>query len=454
MRILIINYEFPPIGAGGGKASFNIAKHLAAMGHRVRVITARPIEVYSYLGTFLILLGLGIGGWLAYEEITVNIDIGGEGFTTIAVLVLLSGLILRAMGLMWGLIVPFKGLQKRELIEGVEIRRVPAFRQQRESSSILEMLSFLISGTVYGLRHTASFRPDVVHVFFGIPCGPIGWIIKRVYRTPYLISLRGADVPSDQVQRFKRIYPLLKPFIRFLWRDADALVAVSNGLRDIALETSDVPIQVIPNAIDLTRFTPRVAWDRESCEDERVKLLFVGRLIRFKNVGTLLEAVAWVKGETTMPFVLEIVGDGVERPELEEQAAELGLAPDVRFRGWVDRSNIVPYYQNADLFVTASIWEGMPNTVLEAMACGLPIIASDVQGSDELVEPGKNGYLVPVRDAKAMAQAILLLVENEHERRRMGQQSRRIVQRTFAWDRIAEGYEAVYRRMLNHPEGL
>jgi glycosyltransferase involved in cell wall biosynthesis len=406
------------------------------------------VEPYSWLGSVFILISLGIGSWLAYEEITVNIDIGGEGFTTIAVLLFLSGLILRAMGLMWGLLIPFKGLPGREFIDGVEVRRVPALRQRKESSSILEMLSFLTTGALYGIRHATTFQPDIVHIFFGIPCGPIGWLIKRLRHTPYIISLRGADVPSDEVERFKRLYPLLRPFLRFMWRDADAMVAVSSGLRDIALETDDIPIQVIPNAIDLTRFTPMLSWEREAENDGHVTLLFVGRLIKFKNLDTLLATVALLQEETKTPFRLEIVGDGVERPNLEEQVANMGLSSIVRFRGWVDREAIAPYYQTADIFVTASIWEGMPNTVLEAMACGLPIIASNVQGCEDLVQHGKNGYLVPVKNAPAMAEAVLQLIDNEFERRRMGRQSRKIVERTFAWDQIASEYLATYRDVL------
>jgi len=448
MRVLIINYEFPPIGAGGGKASLNIAKHLVEMGHMVRVITARPIQLYTYFGSFLVLLSLACGAYLTYKEITVNIDIGGEGLTTIAVLLFLSGLILRAMGLMWELMIPFKGLPGRAFIDGVEVRRVPPLRQRRDSCSVLEMLTFTISGAVYGLRHAASFKPDIVHVFFGIPCGPIGWAIKRVRRLPYLISLRGADVPSDEVRRFKHLYPLLKPLVRFLWRDADALVAVSNGLREIALETDEVPIEVIPNAIDLGRFTPRPEWEKQESEDGRVKLLFVGRLIQFKNVETSLDALALAKQRTTTPFVLEIVGEGVRRASLEEQAAELGLASYVRFKGWVDHAQIVPYYQNADLFVTTSVWEGMPNTVLEAMACGLPVIATDVQGSQELVDNGRNGYLVPIMDPEALAKCIVALVDNEYERRRMGKESRKIAERAFAWERIAESYLNIYKAVL------
>jgi glycosyltransferase involved in cell wall biosynthesis len=451
VRVLIINYEFPPIGAGGGKASYSIAKELVAMGHRVRVLTAQPLEPYSLAGSALMLMGLVIASWLGYREITVDIDIGGEGFTTIAVLFFLSGLILRAMGFMWGLLIPFKGLPRKELLDGIEVRRVPALRQRRESCSLTEMLSFLISGALFGLRHAATFRPDIVHVFFGIPCGPIGWVIKRFQRVPYIISLRGADVPSSEVERFRRIYPLLKPALRRLWRDADAVVAVSNGLRNAALETSDIDMTVIPNAIDLSQFIPGEIWEVRG-EAERVegglRLLFVGRLTKAKNARTLLDAVAIAASRTNTPIMLRIVGDGAERVALEEQAVSLGLAARVQFSGWVDRAEIAAVYRNADVFVTASYWEGMPNTMLEAMACALPIVASDVQGHDELVRPGINGYLVPPGDPDRLAQAILLLADDRPERRRMGRESRRIAGEVFDWESIAMAYVRVYESAI------
>ena len=451
MRVLIINYEFPPIGAGGGKASSSIARQLVRMGHIVRVITARPIQVYGLIGTLMAMAGLMLGAYLAYQELTVNIDIGGEGLTQVAVLLFLSGLILRVMGTTWQLFVPFQGVAGREFVDGVEVRRVPALRSRVDSCSMLEMFSFMISGTLFGLRHAASFRPDIVHVFFGIPCGPIGWLIKRVQRSPYIISLRGADVPSDEVKRFRRVYPLLGPFIRALWRDADALVAVSNGLREIALQTHELPIQVITNAVDLTQFVPRNRWGESAvCETTSVtRLIFVGRLIGFKNLETVIEALRLMKQQTHTPFAFDVVGDGVLRLPLEQQVVEAGLASSVRFHSWVDRSRVLQYYQNADVFVTASTWEGMPNTVLEAMACGLPIVATDVSGSQDLVQNGKNGCLVPVGDPQALAAAIQFLVDNPLERRRMGDQSRRIVAQYFSWEHIAAEYAEVYQRVLS-----
>jgi glycosyltransferase involved in cell wall biosynthesis len=307
------------------------------------------------------------------------------------------------------------------------------------------MGTFVVSASMYSLSHVREFRPDIVHVFFGIPDGPIGWLLKRMTGLPYIISLRGADVPSDEVKRFAGHYRLLRPIIGRLWRDADALVAVSNGLRSYAEQiTPDVPIQVISNAIDLSQFTP----PRQRESEGPVRLLYVGRFTVAKNVETLIEAVAVLAGREVGDFELELVGEGAQRPALERQVAERGLARRVHFSDWVPRDRIVEHYRRADIFVTATTWEGMPNTVLEAMACGLPIVGTQAPGLQELVEESVNGYLVPIKDAGALADALALLIDNGYERRRMGRQSRLLVERQFAWEQISAQYVDVYRHVL------
>ena len=216
MRILIINYEFPPIGAGGGKASHKIAGCLVDMGHTVRVITSRPTQLYSFFGNISILLGMALWAWVVYLKLSnfAEEDISDHGFTILGTLLLLIGFILRHTGLTWELTNPIRGLKRLEFIDGVEVHRIPVLRQRLEYSSTFEMGSFLISGLWYSLFEARDFRPDIVHIFFGIPDGPIGWLLKRVYRLPYLISLRGADVPSDEVKRFAKHYKLLRPLVR------------------------------------------------------------------------------------------------------------------------------------------------------------------------------------------------------------------------------------------------
>ena len=446
MRILIINYEFPPIGAGGGKASQKIAASLVDMGHTVRVITGRPTQLYSLFGNICVLIGFGFWVYLIYAKFAFNEDLSDHGFTILGTLLLLIGFILRHTGLTWELTNPIRGLKPLEFIDGVEVHRIPMLRQRQEFCSTFEMGTFVLSGMWYSLFHVQEFKPDVAHIFFGIPDGPIGWLLKRVYGLPYLISLRGADVPSDEVKRFAKHYKVLRPLVRWLWHDADALVAVSNGLRDFAVETTpDLPFQVIPNAIELSVFTPPLHRNA----DGPVKLLFVGRFNAFKNVETLVEAVSRLKDMEVANFELHLVGDGERRATVERMVVEKGLTKHVRLLGWVDRSSIVERYRQADLFVTATTWEGMPNTVLEGMACGLPVIATKASGLEELVKDGCNGYLVNINDAAALADRIAMLINNPHERWRMGKESRKIAEQEFAWEYIAEQYVAVYERIRN-----
>ncbi len=445
MRILIVNYEFPPIGAGGGQASQKIAERLVEMGHSVRIITSRPTQLYTLMGNIALLLGIGFWVYLAYAKLSWGEDISDHGFTILGTLLLLTGFILRATGLIWELIMPIRGLKRVEFIEGVEVLRVPVMRQRQDYCSTFEMGTFLVSAAWHSLWQAREFRPDVVHIFFGIPDGPIGWLLKRSYGLPYIISLRGADVPSDEVKRFAKQYKVLRPFIRWLWRDANALVAVSNGLRSYAKETSpDLPIQVIPNAIDLSAFTPAPQRGINSL----VRLLYVGRFNVFKNVETLVEAVGKLSQMDVGEFELNLVGEGEQRPVLERMVSELGLTRRVNFVGWVARDQIADRYRQADVFVTATTWEGMPNTVLEAMACGLPIVGTQASGLHELVRDGLNGYLVPTKDPEALAQALARLMGDGYERRRMGRESRKLAEREFAWEYIAEQYVRVYEQVM------
>ncbi|MDY7081712.1 MAG: glycosyltransferase family 4 protein, partial [Halobacteria archaeon] len=142
-----------------------------------------------------------------------------------------------------------------------------------------------------------------------------------------------------------------------------------------------------------------------------------------------------------------IVGDGDQRSELEELANELEV--DVRFEGHVDPENVNMYYQNASVFVYPSIeGEGLPNSVLEAMASGLPVVATDSGGLPTLVEDGETGYIVPMRDPDALAQHINQLLEDTERRVEMGRKAREYVIQNHSWDRIVDELENIYDRVI------
>ena len=165
---------------------------------------------------------------------------------------------------------------------------------------------------------------------------------------------------------------------------------------------------------------------RKRSDDQPLQLLNVGRMVRLKGQGILLEAVALLRrrGITT---ALTIVGEGPLRGELEQTIERLELAPFVKLVGYVGQDDIAAYYDRADVFCLPSLREGLPVVLMEAMASGLPVIASGIMGIPELVEPDRNGLLVAPGRADLLAEAIARLANDAAERQRLGELGRQKV---------------------------
>jgi len=194
------------------------------------------------------------------------------------------------------------------------------------------------------------------------------------------------------------------------YRLADERVGVSAGVaNDMArLSTMDPKeIRVIHNPIDISRESPREARSGPAeywGDSVGARLLTVGRLKKVKNHALLLRAVARLKG--VLNFRLVIVGDGECELELRTLVEELGLSEDVRFAGF--QSDPAPFYQSADVFVLSSDYEGFGNVIVEALACGTPVVSTNCpSGPSEILNDGEFGTLVPVSDEGALANGIL-----------------------------------------------
>ncbi|MCP4376546.1 MAG: glycosyltransferase family 4 protein, partial [bacterium] len=288
--------------------------------------------------------------------------------------------------------------------EDIHIYRVPVLRKRRDYCSILEMATFILSSIPMLFYLVFKNHYDLSHIFFGVPSGPLGYIAKKLFGVPYLIRMGGGDVPGFRPFQYKRLYTLLRPFLNLLWRNADFLVANSDGLRTMANRTfPDVPIHVIPNGVDLPRFTS--AYQR--CPAPEVRILFVSRLIRRKGLQYLIDAVPAIREQAQQPFTIHIVGDGPDRELFTRQIEEAGVSSYFRFHGYVEHGKLPEYYLDADMFVLPSLAEGMPNVVLEALGSGLPVVATRVPGSEELVHEGENGFILPARDSAALSKALV-----------------------------------------------
>lgn len=339
----------------------------------------------------------------------------------------------------------FKGLNYEEETEGFTLLRVPARRKNIDRSNPLEMAAFMVSGLLHVPRILKTYKPDVSLAFFTLPSGSIAHFLKKKFNVPYVVSLRGGDVPGFFPEQLRRYHALTKPYIQRIWKDAAVVVANSGGLKALAKKTCpDMDIQMIPNGVDTEIFSC-MDFNKQPSTDE-IKIFTAGRLSKQKGMPYLIESIAALRAQHAN-VSLSIAGDGPSRPLLEKLVSEKNLRQNVHFLGWVTREKLAEHYRAADIFVFPSLDEGMPNVLLEAMSCGLPVVATAVSGNEELVENGKNGFLVPPRNAPALTDALARLLHGHALRESMGKESRKKAE-TMGWDNIAEQYLALIKNIV------
>lgn len=271
--------------------------------------------------------------------------------------------------------------------------------------------------------------------------------VKRVH------GEHGRDVGDLQGLNWK--YRLLRKLFRPI---VQRYVAVSKDLASWLNESIGIKaskITQIYNGVDFSKFECRRNLKRELFplsflpHGQAVVLGTVGRLAQVKDQGSILAALALLfdrRPELKMTVRVVLVGDGPEREVLQRQVSELGLSDHVWLAG--DRTDIPELLQSMDIFMLPSLGEGLSNTVLEAMASGLPVIATDVGGNPELVVPGVTGLLVSVGDSEGLSLAMQDLIETPERRQTMGASARKSIENKFDWGRAVEEYFAVYDKLL------
>jgi len=211
-------------------------------------------------------------------------------------------------------------------------------------------------------------------------------------------------------------------------------------------------IEVIPNGINIEDFN--VPLSKEECREklglplDGNVILFVGKLSPYKGLNFLLEAMPKILKK--VPKVkLVFIGEGEIKKKLETLSKKLNIEKSVEFTGFVENNLKAMYYRAADVFVLPSTMrtESFGIVNLEAMACGIPIVASRIGGIPSIVKNGENGLLVPPKDVEALADAIIYLLENENLRQKMGERGKKRV-KSYSWDRIAEMTEKVYEKVV------
>ena len=296
------------------------------------------------------------------------------------------------------------------------------------------MASYVLLASWHALRLARTHQIDSTLAFFSVPGGIVARWLNLWTRIPYVVSLRGGDVPGTE-PHLELFYRVLQPLRRDIFKHAQAVCAPSQGLKALSEKTDPFPVQVVPNGINTDLFRP---------EPERrtqvPTLLSVGRLHTQKNVGYLLNLVAAIKSKTEVRAL--IIGDGPERPGLEATAAALRITDCVQFAGWLPREEVREAYQSATFLIHVSTYEGMSNVILEALASGLPVAASQIPGNTELIQDGTNGFLVdPASDPAQLATRISPLFQDQPNWNRLSAAARTTIENQLSWNHAADLYE-------------
>jgi glycosyltransferase involved in cell wall biosynthesis len=227
---------------------------------------------------------------------------------------------------------------------------------------------------------------------------------------------------------------------RYIMSRSVRVIAVSESVREHLVSLGRTPdkIDLVCNGVDLERFRPPLPSERNG-DDSTPAVVFVGRLIGNKGPGILLDALFRLHREG-LAFTATFIGDGPLRSLLERRVHESGLATTVKFTGHLP--DVAADLRRAVVLVRPSLSEGMPLTVLEAMASHVCVVASDIPGNRDLIRNGENGLLVPTQNVSSLANAIRRVLENRELRRRFvaaGYET----SRTYSWDSTASGTAAV-----------
>lgn len=290
-------------------------------------------------------------------------------------------------------------------------------------------------------------KPDLIHAHFSYPDGYGMMQLAKKWKVPLIISALGTierKVAYEGSYTSKQIIQAMN--------FADRILSVSEDLKlhIVNLGIKPEKVLVVPNGVDIEKFRPAKKENARNLlnlpQDKKI-VLFVGALRKIKGVDYLIEAAKSFVDKDTELFM---VGrdDGLKK-SLEKRAQELKIANFIKFTGPVNHEDIPLWISAADILVLPSLSEGRPNVILEALACEIPVVATDVGGIPELLIEGETGYLVPAKNPVELSKRISRLLSDESLREKMGKLGRKsVIQRGLTWEAHGKKTVDIYTELL------
>ena len=310
---------------------------------------------------------------------------------------------------------------------------------------------FTLSAACKMIDIAENYKLDVLHVHYAVPWAVCAHLAREVVaesctQLKIVTTLHGTDITLVGSE------PAFFKMTRYGIQHSDAVTAVSQYLKNETIKTFKVecPIDVIYNFVDSERYTPRPVQTRSSCrrmnlapEGEKL-LIHVSNFRPVKNIPDVIRTFALLRKDLKCRLLM--VGEGPELPGARTLARELGVDKDVLFMG--KQQSVETILPCADLFILPSAFESFGLSALEAMSCGLPVLASEIGGLGEVVTPGVDGWLCRVGDVQCMAERAYDLLVNDAKRKAMGEAARAKAVKNFSPEKIISDYERLYQRVL------
>lgn len=316
---------------------------------------------------------------------------------------------------------------------------------------------FFVSGVfhLFHLHHKHHF--DVIHAHWLLPNGFIGAVLSKIFKIPLVITLHGSDIFVSKQN------PFFKMLAKWTLKQTSMVTSVTPAfMPDLA--AFGVPRErrcLIPNGINAEEFSRP---PQKHLTDLRKKLeipadhliiFALGRIVLKKGFDILIQAFPCIQEKVPQATLL-IGGDGSDLQRLKALAKKKGVSDRIRFPGSINRLMIPKYFHLCDLFVLPAIVDpsgnvdGCPIVILEAMACGKPVVASQISGIPVVVKDGKTGILVAEKNVEELAGALITLLTNHRKREQLGQAGQQRILKELTWNKITKQFKDVYQDCVNH----
>jgi glycosyltransferase involved in cell wall biosynthesis len=335
----------------------------------------------------------------------------------------------------------------------VEIAWVRAFRpavhilEEKTLRNLLTSISFSFGALYLLWKRRKEYQ--LVH-FYGASVPLMICIIPlKLLRKKVIAMVAAANLGTEAGSLRGRYGPLGRLLISLI-RKVDCFIAISSEIERGLIKDQTIPDRIVRIPICVEDFF-KPASEAEKAHLKKQKeisshlcVTFSGRLVDRKGLRVLL--MAWRKVQDRLTNAgLIILGDGPARREYENLAHELGLNGTVEFRGLIQ--DVSDYLRASDLFVLPSFQEGLPGSLLEAMACGLPVVASRIGGVEDVVKPEHNGLLSTPGNPDELGRAVIRLLQDREEAQRLGREAAKTIQEDYSIEKVAQQYLKVYRKL-------